>query len=375
MGNKRIQSKILIIRLGAIGDVVHTLPALAALRHAMPEAHLAWAVERGGAAKILHGNPYLDELIELDLRGWRKNWKEAETLAAIRASFANLRETKFDLALDFQGLLKSAAVSWLARIPRRIGFAKESLREPTSRWLMTEQVAADDNDHIIKKNLQLAEHLIKPLGCDVPAEFEFPINLDAADERFANEQIEMNNGSLAILNPGGGWPTKLWHTSEFAVVADRLWEAFGIRSAITYGPGELTLAQMVVAQTKTGAAFPLASTLKQFLALARRAKLFLGSDTGPMHLAAAARTPIVAMFGPTSSRRNGPFAKEDLVVERFDLDCRTDCYRRYCSHTSCMKIPVEQVWQAVVNRLRIAAKSSESGLRIGNRELPILSAN
>ncbi|MGH9801319.1 MAG: glycosyltransferase family 9 protein, partial [Blastocatellia bacterium] len=319
-----------------------------------------------GAATLLQDNPYLDELIELDLRGWRKNWKAPETLAAIRASISNLREAKFNLALDFQGLLKSAAVAWLAGIPRRVGFAKKSLREPASRWLMTEQVKAYDHDHVIKKNLQLVAFL----GHDVPARFEFPINLDASDEQFAEQQIEKNNGSLAILNPGGGWPTKLWHTSEFAAIADRLWEAYGIRSAITYGPGELTLAQMVVAQSKTGAAFPLDSTLKQFWALAKRAKLFLGGDTGPMHLAAAARTPIVALFGPTSSQRNGPFAKDDLVVERFDLDCRTDCYRRYCSHTSCMKIPVEQVWQAVVKRLQIA----DSRSRIGKQRLPILSA-
>ncbi len=360
MGNKTVPNKILIVRLGAIGDVVHTLPALAALRHAMPGSYLAWAVERGGAAKLLQDNPYLDELIELDLRGWRKTWKEAETRTAMLASFAKLRAAKFDLALDFQGLLKSSAVAWLARIPRRIGFDKESLREPASRWLMNEHVAADDKNHVIKKNLQL----VAALGCDVPMDFEFPLNLDAADEQFASEQIERNNGALAILNPGGGWPTKLWHTSEFAAIADRLWEAFGIRSAVTYGPGELTLAQLVVGQSKTGAAFPLASTLKQFLALARQSKLFLGSDTGPMHLAAAARTPIVALFGPTSARRNGPFAKEDLVVERFDLDCRTDCYRRYCSHTSCMKLPVEQVWQAVVKRLQA-----------GGRELPVLSAS
>ena len=366
MGTQQHATKILIVRLGAIGDVIHTLPALAALRRALPAAHLSWAVERGGAAKLLQGNPYLDELIELDLRGWRKNWKAAETRTAIRASLSKLREAKFDLALDFQGLLKSAGVAWLAGVSRRIGFAKDALREPASRWLMTEQVAADDNDHVIKKNLRLVEHL----GCDVSGEFEFPIRLEASDERFADEQLERNNDALAILNPGGGWPTKLWHTSEFAAVADRLWQAFGIRSAITYGPGESTLAQLVVGQSKTGAAFPLASTLKEFLALARRAKLFLGGDTGPMHLAAAAGTPIVALFGPTSARRNGPFAKEDLIVERFDLDCRTDCYRRYCSHTSCMKLPVDQVWQAVTERLRI----SDCGLRIGKQELTVLSA-
>ena len=360
MGNQTIPNKILIVRLGAIGDVVHTLPALAALRHALPGVHLAWAVERGGASNLLQNNPYLDQLIELDLRGWRKSWKNTETRTAMFASLARLRAAKFDLALDFQGLLKSAAVAWLAGIPRRIGFDKQSLREPASRWLLTEQVAADDANHVIKKNLQL----VAALGCEVPMDFEFPITLNTEDEQFASEQIERNNGALAILNPGGGWSTKLWHTSEFAAIADRLWEAFGIRSAITYGPGELTLAQLVVAQSKTGAAFPLASTLKQFWALARKASLFLGSDTGPMHLAAAAGTPIVALFGPTSARRNGPFSKEDIVVERFDLDCRTDCYRRYCSHTSCMKIPVEQVWQGVVKRLQ-----PES------RRLPVLSAS
>src|SRR5262245_6001700 len=114
MGNKRI----LIIRLGAIGDVVQILPALAMLRSALPGAHLAWAVERGGAAKILRGNPYLDELIELDLRGWRKTLTKTETIAAIRQSIAQLRSARFDLSLDFQGLLKSAMVAWLPGIPR-----------------------------------------------------------------------------------------------------------------------------------------------------------------------------------------------------------------------------------------------------------------
>lgn len=359
MGNQRI----LIVRLGAIGDVVHTLPALAALRRALPEAHLAWAVERGGAAKILRGNPYLDELIELDLQGWRKGLAKIETMATIRRNIAQLRSAKFDLSLDFQGLLKSAMIAWLPGIPRRIGFAKTALREPQSAWLLTEQVAADDADHVIKKNLELVRYL----GCDVSGEFEFPISLDAEDEQFADQHVNRCDGALAILNPGGGWATKLWHTSDFAAVADRLWEVYGIRSAVTYGPGELSLAHAVIAQSRAGAAFALDSTLKQFLALARRAKLFLGGDTGPMHLAAAARTPIVALFGPTSARRNGPFAPEDVVIERNDLDCRTDCYRRYCSHTSCMKLPVETVWQGIVKRLQSANGAKQT------RELKVLS--
>ena len=357
--------KILIVKLGAIGDVVHTLPALACLRRAMPGAHIAWAVERGGAARILEGNPLLDELIELDLRGWRRSLTNVETQTEIRRAMWKLRKDPFDLSLDFQGLMKSATVARLARVPRRVGFAKAALREPASAVLLTERVEADDDDHVIKKNLRLVEHL----GCDVSGEYQFPVALSEDDERFAREQAERFDGRFAILNPGGGWPTKLWSADGFAAVADRLFEVYGIRSAITFGPGEEELAQAIVAQSRSGAAAALDSTLKQFFALCQRARLFIGGDTGPMHLAAAARTPVVALFGPTSARRNGPFDIEDQVVERFDLDCRADCYRRSCSHTSCMKIPADTVWQAVVKRLEIG-ESRSSG-----RKLPVLTTN
>lgn len=360
-------ARILIVRLGAIGDVVHTLPALAVLRRAFPRAHLAWAVEKGGAAKLLAGNPCLDDLIELDLRGWRRDLTDAKTRAAIRSSVARLRAGEFDLALDFQGLLKSAMIARLTGAPRRIGFARAALREPASAWLLTEQVIADDRDHVIKKNLQIAAYL----GCDVTGEWEFPIALADGDEQFAAAQSARFDNAFAILNPGGGWPTKLWNTHGFALIADRLWGTYGISSAVTYGPGEETWAQAIVAQAKSGAATALKTSLKEFWALAQRAQLFLGGDTGPMHLAAAAHTPIVAFFGPTSARRNGPFAAADVVIERDDLDCRVDCYRRRCSHTSCMKLPVDVVWQGVERRLRMAG----AGRRSGKRELPVLSFN
>jgi lipopolysaccharide heptosyltransferase I len=342
--------RILIVKLGAIGDVVHAMPAVAALRRAMPEARVAWAVEQGGAAKLLRGCAILDDLIELDLRGWRKSLMNVETQTAIRKAMAGLRNARFDLSLDFQGLLKSAMVARLARIPRRIGFAREALREPASAFMLTERVTVDDNDHVIRKNLKLVEHL----GCDVSGEYEFPIALSDDDERFAEEHIERLDGRFAILNPGGGWPTKLWGPEGFGAIADRLWETYGMRSVVTYGPGEEDLARSVVDHSRANGAATLDSSLKQFFALARGAKLFIGGDTGPMHIAAAARAPIVAIFGPTASRRNGPFAPDDAVVERFDLDCRVDCYRRSCSHTSCMNIPVENVWWAVEKRLRIA---------------------
>ena len=340
--------RILLIRLGAIGDVVHTLPALAALRRTWPQAHLAWAVERGGAAKLLQGNPLLDELIELDMRGWRKRLGQAETWRAMAGAVQRLRGAQFDIALDFQGLLKSAGLAKLSGAARKIGFASEALRERGSAVLYTEQVVVDDRDHVIKKNLRLVEHL----GGALPDHYEFPLALNVEDLAFAEAAAARCDGQFVILNPGGGWVTKLWSTAGFAEIADRLWQAYGLRSFVTYGPGETEMAREIVAQAKTGQAELLDANLKQFVALAQRARLFVGGDTGPMHLAAAAGAPIVALFGPTSARRNGPFDVNDVVVERFDLDCRTDCYRRSCSHISCMKLPVEQVWQGVTKRLK-----------------------
>lgn len=337
--------RILIVKLGAIGDVVHTLPALAALRRALPQAHLAWVVERGGAAKLLRDNPAIDELIEVDTRGWRKDLLGRETRAAIKTSLAKLRG--FDVALDFQGLLKSGMMAWLTRAPRRIGFDKPALREPASAYLLTERVAVDDNDHIIKKNLCLVGHL----GIAVSGDYEFPLGISPAEQEFAAQQIAARGSHVAIINPGGGWPTKLWNVEGFAAIADRLWDVYGWRSVVTYGPGEEALAQSVVAHARSGAVELLDAPLKQFFALAQQARLFVGGDTGPLHLAAAAGTPIVGIYGPTPARRNGPFAPADVIVERFDLECRTDCFRRRCSHTSCMKIPVEAVWQQVEKRI------------------------
>ncbi len=354
--------RILIVKLGAIGDIVHTLPALAALRRGLPDAYIAWAVERGGGAKLLQDNPALDDLIELDMRGWRKSLWRPATWSAIKQAVDRLRASEFDVTLDFQGLLKSAFVASRARAPLKIGFAREALREPQAARFYDRQVEVNDSGHIIKKNLQLAA----ALDCDISDVYEFPIGLSDKLDLLGKVQLMSCEGRFALINPGGGWPTKLWNTAGFAAVADRLWEAYGMRSFVTYGPGEEAMAQEIVAQAKSGKAEMYDATLKELWAVARYAKLFIGGDTGPMHIAAAAGTPIVALFGPTSARRNGPFAPDDVIVERFDLDCRTDCYRRACSHTSCMKMPVEMVWEAVQKRVR----SAECGVR--NRELPVL---
>ena len=345
--------RILIVKLGAIGDVVHTLPAVAALRAHFPEAHLSWAVERGGASRLLDGTPVVDQLIVLALKGWRQapfsRWAWREAWSAL----GELRQGRFDLSIDFQGLLKSASLPWLAGIPRRIGFERGVLRERAASLFHTEEAPTDPQDHIIRQYLGLVAHL----GVAIDGPYAFPIAIPPAEEAVADRLSQSVGGQFAILNPGGGWPTKLWSPEGFARLADRLWEERGLASLLTVGPGEETLATEILAHTRTGRLVQVDVNLKEFLALARRAQIFVGGDTGPMHLAAAAGTPIVAIFGPTSARRNGPFRTTDRIVERFDLACRTDCYRRRCSHTSCMKIPVDPVWEAILNRLETSHRT------------------
>jgi len=358
--------KILVIKLGAIGDVVHTLPAVSMIRRHLPASYIAWVAERGGPASLLGDNPCLDRVIEIDSKGWRNRWSEPQTRQAISKVVGMLQSELFDIALDFQGLLKSAVIGKLSRAPRRIGFSIGALREPASAVLLSERVSVDDRQHVIYKNLRLVEHL----GIPIEGRLDFPIAVTPEDERFSETEISRLGGRIAMLNPGGGWRTKLWSTKDYALIADRLWSAFGLPTIVTFGPGEEQLARDVVEGTRSNAAVALSVTLKQLFALARRTSIFIGGDTGPLHLAAAAGAPIVGIYGPTSSIRNGPLGRHgrEPVVERRDLECRVDCYRRRCGHTSCMAIPSEIVWQSVIERLATGdsgARAPAAGRHIG----------
>lgn len=343
---------ILFVKLGSIGDVVHTLPALAAVNRALPEAQISWVVERK-AAEILRGNPILNRLIEIDTRALRGRQQSLpEKLQTARAQIADLRADKFDVALDFQGLHKSALIAKLSGAKKRIGFDRRSLREPTSRLLLNQTVKIPSRLHIIRKNLFLVE---KGLGIKVPNDandFEFPIALEEKHLSEAENLIERSGRDFAILNPGGGWTTKQWEARRFGVLADEIWRRFGLKSIVTYGPGEEEIAAIAVESSKTRQAIAACLSLKGYFALARRAKIYVGGDTGPTHLAVAAKTPVVGIFGPTEWWRNGSPIEEDLCVERLDIDCRENCHRRSCGNWICLNIEVEAVVRAVDKRLK-----------------------
>jgi len=357
--------RILFVKLGSVGDIVHALPALAALRRALPRAEISWAVERR-AAEILRDNPLINTLIEIDTKGLRRWPVSGETLLAPRQQLRRLRASPFDLAIDFQGLLKSAAVARLSGARRRVGFARAHLREPASRFLLTETVQIPARAHVIRKNLALAAGAASIRVPSHADDFEFPIHISPAHRREADEIAGLAGGRFAVLNPGGGWPTKLWEAERFGLLADALYAEQGLRSVVTYGPGERELAERAAGASRTGAAIPVGPSLKGFYALAGRAAVYVGGDTGPTHLAVAAGTPVVGLFGPTEWWRNGSPREEDICVERTDIDCRADCHRRACSKWVCMDLEVGRVAAAVARRLRgVPVISSGAGVQAG----------
>ena len=274
-----------------------------------------------------------------------------ETLRAPRQQLRRLRASAFDVALDFQGLLKSASIARLSGARRVFGYSRAGLREPASSIFLSKRISVPKRTHVIRKGLLLVEGA---MGISVPLEaerFSFPINVSAADENAAREAADVTGGNYAILNPGGGWPTKLWSADRFGKLADALWSSFGLNSLVTYGPGEEALADAVRQSSETGKALPVSLSLKAFYSLAKDARVYVGGDTGPTHLAVAAGAPIVGLFGPTEWRRNGSPRAEDVCVERNDIDCRVDCHRRSCSKWICMDIEVERVFRAVEKRM------------------------
>jgi lipopolysaccharide heptosyltransferase I len=353
--------QILIVKLGSIGDIVHTLPALAAIRSGLPKAELSWVVERS-SAEILRDNPLLDHLIEVDTKALRRGLMSGETLRAPRQQLRRLRASAFDVAIDFQGLLKSASIARLSGARRVFGYSREGLRESASALLLSRRIHVPKHTHIIFKALQLVDGA---LGLPTPtrhSDLAFPISIPIEADIEASQAVSDTNGAYAILNPGGGWPTKLWSPKRFGKLADAIWAYCGLHPIVTYGPGETALAEAVLSSSTCGKTRIINVSLKGFYSLAKRAKVYVGGDTGPTHIAVAAGTPIVGLFGPTEWWRNGSPNPADICVERTDIDCRVDCHRRSCSKWICMDIEVERVLRSVATRIGARETASKSAL-------------
>ncbi len=307
--------RILIVRLSAIGDVIQTMPVACALRERFPDAMLAWAVERR-AGTLLQGHEALDELIMLP-RGWLKSPGGVWRLRR------KLRDLRFDVTVDVQSLTKSAVLAWLTGARRRIGFGNPGGRE-LSKWFNNERVDPKST-HVIDRYLEL----LGPLGIRSPTvRFQVP---EQAEARESAEQTIDREGladGFAIINPGAGWPSKLWPAERYAAVARHLGDAWRLPTLVVWaGEAEQAAAQRIAGEGGESAVMAPPTTLPELAALARRARLFIGADTGPLHLAVAVDTPCVGLYGPWPAARHGPYGPRHVALQKMFFEGPTRARR------------------------------------------------
>lgn len=314
-GGKMLESnrRFLIVRLSSVGDIVHALPAVAALSRTYPQAEIHWAIE-DRYASLLEGNPFVHQVIKLDTLGWRKGLRSGHTVREIVESVLRLREHPFDAAIDLQGLLKTGILTRLSRSRERIGLEGKWLREPAAGAFYTHRVSPRGSKHIIEINLSLVECLGARSGT-----WEFPLPGTAEDQAVVQKQLQkLGVTDYIIINPGGGWKGKRWSPENYSGAIRRLTAELPFDILLTGSPQEEGLVQEILAMAQTPRTNWFPSTLVQFIVLARKAKLLIGGDTGPLHLAAAVGTPLVAIFDSAdplnTPERNGPFNSADIVI-------------------------------------------------------------
>jgi 3-deoxy-D-manno-octulosonic-acid transferase/heptosyltransferase-1 len=341
--------KILIVKLSAIGDVIHTLPALNALRKRFPGAHITWLVEKA-AAELIDGHPALDRIIVSNRKQWLKGLRTADALNHSRNILhfiRKLRDTHYDLIIDFQGLLKSGALVGLARGTRKIGFGRGMQRDEGAYLFLNECVpAADMNRHALERNLLL----LRALGI-VTNDIEYHIPTGQDEQAAVADLLEKYgldaHRRLVAVNPSTRWESKLWRRDRFAELADRIIDDFDAAVVFTGSAADRDLlASIITAMKHTAVNLAGRTTLKELTVLYTKCALAVTTDTGPMHLAVAAGTPVVALFGPTAPWRTGPYGAVHKVV-RTELKC-SPCFKRQCPTRICMEqISVDQVMTAI----------------------------
>lgn len=332
--------KFLIVRLGSLGDVVHAIPVAAALRHAYPAARIDWLVDPL-YVELLNLVESVDARIAVDPRAL---WQRRRRPAFLR-TLGELRRVRYDAVIDLQGLLKSAVLARAARGARTVGFPRAHLREPAARLLYTHAPDPGPTVHVVHKNLALLE----AVGVS-DRRVRFPVNIPRT-EAVQSVTVRFAAAGYVLINPGAAWPNKRWPPERFGAIAAALRHEHGLPSIVLWGPGEERLAAQVVDASAGAAELAPPTTIVDIVGLARSARLMVSGDTGPLHIAGAVGTPIVALFGPTYPERNGPWASKDVVISRVG-QC-VCLYERQCKRASrCIDdIPVEEVAAAIRRRI------------------------
>ena len=301
---------ILILRLSALGDIIHTLPAVVALRQAYPSAKLGWIAEQPFLDLVRSVAP-VDEVFPVATRRWRKNLLASRTRHEVAESQRSIREfARGGTAIDFQGLFKSAVLARLSQAEERFGFSTDAVRERAAALFYNRRVPVDQSRHVVEWNMELA----RAAGADA----SLPPSIQDRCLRFASGTAQLEalvTSSTVVLNPGAARFIKLWGVDSFAELAARIRQELDLDPLVVWGPGEKETATEIAG--RSGARLAPPTSLPELTFLLSRAPLLVSGDTGPLHLAAAMDRPVVGLFGPTNPARNGPWGALDHVVESY----------------------------------------------------------
>jgi len=327
--------RFLIVRLGSLGDIIHAIPAAAALHAALPSAQIDWAVDPR----------YLDLIKMITAVNHPVPLDPRAGVIRLFATMGELRRRKYKVAIDFQGLIKSATIARLAGAERVLGFPQAQLREQAARAFYTDSPETVRAAHVVYKNLEL----VAALGIET-GEPAFPLNVP---HTAAVQEVEarFNGAPFALINPGAAWPNKRWPPERYGGVAAAIHQRFGWPSLVLWGPKEQALAAAVVEASNGAGVLAPPTSIVDLFGIAKAARIAISGDTGPLHIAAAVGTPVVALFGPTKAERNGPWSADDVVVARTE---RCEClYERECRRAAqCIdEITLDEAVSAVVKRL------------------------
>jgi lipopolysaccharide heptosyltransferase I len=338
-------SRFLLVRLGAFGDIVHAIPVAAALSRAFPSARIDWLVS-AKHRELLDLVPIIDRRIVIKDRG------DAGAGLPLVTAIRELRGSRYDVAFDLQGLLKSAVLARLSGAQRVVGFSSSYLRERLARPFYMDvydpggggMYDPRERSHVVQMNLGL----LTAIGVTAGAP-EFPI--ERVDTETARAMREGAGNRYALINPGAAWPNKRWPAARYGTVARAIEERHGLKTIVTWGPGEEPLALEVVRESSGAALLSPRTSIVDLLALIRGATLMISGDTGPTHVAAALGTPIVGIYGPTRPSRNGPWAPADITISR-DGVCQCHHLRRCTRDRMCLlDVEAAEVLDAVSRRL------------------------
>jgi heptosyltransferase-1 len=361
-GAQQKRMNILIVKLSAIGDVLHTLPSLAALRKLYPDAHITWVVEEA-AADLVKNHPCLDRVLVSRRKSWLHDFtrgKIRQTWGEIRSFIRELRMRPYDLVIDFHGLLKSSLIVLLSGGKRKLGY--DSWQE-LSGFFLNEKIGEDMNKHAVDRYLDFPRYLGAKTG---KIEFILPLNNEKeAAARQLRNKYNLEDKKYIAINPVAFWETKLWNNKKFAHLADLITRGSKIKVVFTGSekePLEKIIAQMTSGALNLGGK----TSLIDLAYLYEQALMVITTDSGPMHLAAAVGTPVIALFGPTDPARTGPYGSGHTII-RTDLPC-SPCFSRKCSTKKCMEdIAIEKVWAAVNSQMHLQTDNAREGEANGSK--------